>query len=155
MLRLNRLTDYAVVVMTQMAYRAGEVRTAPQISGQTGVPLPTVAKVLNALAREGLVVSHRGASGGYTLGRSAGMISVADIIQALEGPIALTLCVDGATERCEVESVCPMRGNWNKVNSAIRRALDEVTLADMAQARMHDTQLRDDESVGSGSSYVI
>ena len=92
MFRLNRLTDYAVVVMTQMTHRPEEVHTAPQIANDTGIPLPTVAKLLNALARESLVVSHRGAAGGYTLGRSAEEISVAEIIQVLEGPIALTAC---------------------------------------------------------------
>ncbi len=131
MFRLNRLTDYAVVVMAQMARRADEVRTAPQISQDTGVPLPTVAKLLNALAREGLMISHRGAAGGYSLGRPASEITVAEIIQALEGPIALTACVDGTTGHCDVETLCPMRGNWDKVNKAIRGALSQVTLLDM------------------------
>jgi FeS assembly SUF system regulator len=132
MFRLNRLTDYAVVVMAQMAQRGEEVRTAPQISQDTTVPLPTVAKILNALSRENLVVSHRGAAGGYTLSRTAQDITVAEIIQALEGPIALTACVDGTTGQCDVERLCPMRGNWDKVNTAIRGALSGVTLADMA-----------------------
>ncbi len=132
MLRLNRLTDYAVVVMAQMAHRRDEMRTAPQISQDTGVPLPTVAKLLNALARENLVSSQRGASGGYTLSRRAEEITVAEIIQALEGPIALTACVDGSGDNCGSEPLCPMRGNWDKVNRAIRHALSGVTLADMS-----------------------
>ncbi|MFQ5775391.1 MAG: SUF system Fe-S cluster assembly regulator [Kiloniellaceae bacterium] len=132
MLRLNRLTDYAVVVMSQMAHNPEEVWTAPQIAQDTGVPLPTVAKLLNALVHEHLITSHRGAAGGYTLNRPAVDISVAEIIQALEGPIALTACVDGAAGGCEVESLCPMRGNWDKVNRAIRGALARLTLADMA-----------------------
>jgi FeS assembly SUF system regulator len=132
MFRLNRLTDYAVVVMAQMSLRGEEVRTAPQISQDTGVPLPTVAKLLNALARENLVASHRGAAGGYVLSKPAKQITVAEIIQALEGPIALTACVDGSAESCVSEPLCPMRGNWDKVNKAIRHALNGVTLADMA-----------------------
>jgi len=132
MFRLNRLTDYAVVVMTQMAHDQQDVRTAPQIAQLIGIPLPTVAKLLSALARGGLVVSHRGAAGGYTLSRSPEEIPVAAIIQALEGPIALTACVQGSDEHCEVASLCPMQGNWNKVNLAIRTALEQVTLADMA-----------------------
>lgn len=132
MFRLNRLTDYAVVVMTRMTHKPREVRTAPQISHDTGIPLPTVAKLLNALARESLVVSHRGAAGGYTLSRGAGEITVAEIIQALEGPIALTACVDGSGNHCDVECLCPMRGNWDRVNQAIHNALDQVTLVDMA-----------------------
>ncbi|MFQ6017637.1 MAG: SUF system Fe-S cluster assembly regulator [Kiloniellaceae bacterium] len=131
MLRLNRLTDYAVVVLTQMTRQREEVWTAPRISRDTGVPLPTVAKLLNALAHEDLITSHRGAAGGYTLDRPAEEITVAEIIQALEGPISLTACVDGRTGGCDVESLCPMRGNWDKVNQAIHRALSQVTLADM------------------------
>ncbi len=132
MFRLNRLTDYAVVVMAQLALRDKDTMTASAIARDTGVPLPTVAKVLNALARDGLIVSQRGAAGGYGLSRSAAEIGVADIIQAIEGPIALTACVDGSTNHCDVEDLCPMRGGWDKVNRAIRGALDSVTLADMA-----------------------
>ena len=132
MFRLNRLTDYAVVVMTQMTREPLEVHTAPQIASDTGIPLPTVAKLLNCLARDALVVSHRGAAGGYTLSRSAEEITIAEIIQALEGPIALTACVEGSGSHCEVETLCPMRGNWERVNQAIRGALDGVTLAEMA-----------------------
>ncbi len=131
MFKLNRLTDYGVVVMSQMSRDSDQVRTAPQISQNTGVPLPTVAKLLNTLAHERLVASHRGAAGGYSLARPPQQISVAEIIQALEGPIALTACVDGATGCCDVEAVCPMRGNWDKVNAAIRGALSQVSLADM------------------------
>ncbi len=131
MFRLNRLTDYAVVVMSQMAARNGEVRQAPRIAEETGVPLPTVAKILNALAKADLVLSHRGATGGYTLSRAAEEISVSAIIQALEGPIALTACVDSATESCESESFCPMRGHWERVNRAIQQALESVSLAEM------------------------
>ena len=132
MFRLNRLTDYAVVVMAQLALRDKATLAAGEIARDTGVPLPTVAKVLNALARDGLIVSHRGAAGGYGLSRPADEIAVADIIQAIEGPIALTACVDGSTNHCDVEDLCPMRGGWDKVNRAIRGALDRVSLADMA-----------------------
>ncbi len=132
MFKLNRLTDYGVVVLTQMTRNSDDLRTARQIAQNTGVPLPTVAKLLNALAHERLITSHRGAAGGYTLNRPAEAISVAEIIQALEGPIALTACVDGASGGCDVESICPMRGNWDKVNKAVYGALSQVTLADMA-----------------------
>ncbi len=131
MFRLNRLTDYAVVVMSQMALRGGGTRSAQQISEDTGVPLPTVAKLLNLLGRAKLVTSQRGASGGYVLSAEPEDITVSQIIQAMEGPIALTACVEGATDSCDAESFCPMRGNWNKVNGAIREALGSVSLADM------------------------
>jgi FeS assembly SUF system regulator len=136
MFRLNRLTDYGVVVLTQMTRNPDDLRTARQIAQDTGVPLPTVAKLLNALAHERLITSHRGAAGGYTLNRPAEAISVAEIVQALEGPIALTACVDGASGGCDVESLCPMRGNWDKVNKAIFGALSQVTLADMATSTL-------------------
>ncbi len=132
MFRLNRLTDYGVVVLTQMSRSPDDLRTAPQIARETGVPLPTVAKLLSALAHGHLIESHRGAAGGYTLNRPAEEISVAEIIQALEGPIALTACVEGSADDCDVASLCPMRGNWDRVNKAIYGALSEVTLADMA-----------------------
>ncbi len=132
MLRLNRLTDYGIVVLAQMASAPGAQRSAQQIAHDTAVPLPTVAKLLNALARAGIVVSARGASGGYGLARAAGEITIAEVVQALEGPIALTACVDGSSDSCDVESLCPMRGNWEQVNHAIRKALQEVTLADMS-----------------------
>lgn len=132
MFRLNRLTDYAVVIMTQTANGGGQVRTASQIAEDIGVPLPTVAKVLNALARDGLVISQRGAAGGYRLGAPPERITVAAIVQAMEGPIALTACVDGQSGNCESEHFCPMRGNWDRVNNAIREALESVSLEDMA-----------------------
>ena len=132
MFRLNRLTDYGVVVLTQMSRNPNGLRTAPQISQETGVPLPTVAKLLHALAHEDLIESHRGAAGGYTLRRPAEEISIAEIIQVLEGPIALTACVEGSEDDCGVAALCPMRGNWDRVNKAIYGALSEVTLADMA-----------------------
>ncbi len=132
MFRLNRLTDYAVVVMSQMALRPDETNSAHDIAEETGVPLPTVSKLLGTLARAGLMTSQRGVSGGYSLSRPAEQITMAEIIQALEGPIALTACVDGAESNCDVELLCPMRGNWNRVNTAIHAALSSVTLADMS-----------------------
>ncbi len=130
--RLNRLTDYAVVVLTQMARRPGTLTSAQQIADCGQLPLPTVAKLLNSLARAGIVASHRGAAGGYSLGRGATEITVADIVEALEGPIALTACVENAPDPCGVSSLCPMAGNWNKVNQAIHGALASVTLAEMS-----------------------
>jgi FeS assembly SUF system regulator len=132
MIRLSKLTDYAVVVLSRMAQDAGAVHTAPALSRSTGVPEPTVQKCLKLLARASLVASRRGAAGGYALSRPAEAISVAEIIIALDGPIALTACVDGASGGCGVERVCAMRGGWDQVNRAIKGALEGVTLADMA-----------------------
>ena len=131
MLRLSKMNDYAVVVLGHMAARQGGLVAAPEVAEATGLPASTVSQVLKKLAHAGLVVSHRGAHGGYALGRPPAAISVADLVEALEGPVALTACVEGADGECEVETLCPLRGSWNRVNAAIRAALEGVTLADM------------------------
>lgn len=130
MLKVNKLTDYATVVLIAIA-RGHVVRSSHHISEQTGIPLPTVAKLMKNLNKAGLVRSQRGAAGGYALGRVPAQITLADVIQAVEGPIALTACADTSGEHCGIESVCPLQGGWNRANSAVRAALAQVTLADM------------------------
>lgn len=142
MLRLNRITDYAFVVLSQMAREPVRLVTAPQLAHDSAVPLPTVSKILKDLARDGVLVSERGVHGGYRLARSPADISVLQIIRALEGPVSLTACVDGSEGQCDVESLCPIRGNWDRVNSAIRAALDGVSLADMAVPAVRFDALR-------------
>ena len=132
MIRLSRMADYGVVVMTYMAMRAHRTQTTHQVAQATGLPEATVGKLLKVFAREGLLESHRGVHGGYELTRAAEDVSVADIVTAVEGPIALTLCVDDHPGSCDVESLCPMRGGWNRINSALREALEGVSLAAMA-----------------------
>jgi FeS assembly SUF system regulator len=135
MLRLSKLTDYAVVVLMRLGEAAPEaVQTAPGLARATGVPEPTVAKVLKALAQASLVTATRGARGGYRLTRPFAAIAIAEIIAAIDGPIALTACVDGAPGTCEVACQCAVRGRWNLVNDAIRDALGAITLADMRAA---------------------
>jgi FeS assembly SUF system regulator len=131
MLKVNKLTDYATVVLIEIA-RTNVVRSSQHLSDRTGIPLPTVAKLMKSLNKGGLVVSQRGAGGGYVMGRNPHHITIADIIQAVEGPIALTACADTSEEQCGLEAVCPVHGKWNRVNAAVRAALSEVTLADMA-----------------------
>lgn len=132
MMRLSKMTDYAVVMMVHMGQSKGRVFSSAHIAEETGVPLPTVSKLLKELARGGMLTSIRGVNGGYRMDRTSENVSVAEVVQALEGPIALTACVDGADDNCNVESFCGMRGNWNKVNTAIRVALEGVSLAEMA-----------------------
>jgi FeS assembly SUF system regulator len=132
MLRLSKLTDYGVVVLIRLA-DGDPVQTSPAIALATSVPEPTVAKVLKALAGGELVISQRGARGGYRLARPLSSITVADVIAAVDGPIALTACVDGVVGGCEVEHNCAMKGRWDVVNAAIRTALHAITLADMRQ----------------------
>jgi FeS assembly SUF system regulator len=130
MLRLSKLTDYAVVVLVRLSGLDG-VQTSPGIAAATGIPEPTVAKVLKILAGSQLVTSQRGARGGYRLNRDLADIPVADVIAAIDGPIALTACVEGSATECESSCLCPMRGRWDPVNDAIQAALSSITLADM------------------------
>ena len=130
MLRLSKLTDYAVVVLVRLSH--GEpVQTSPGIAAITGVPEPTVAKVLKALTSAGLVTSQRGARGGYRLAQPLSAVPVVDVITAIDGPIALAACVEGSGAGCEAEHLCPVRGRWDPVNDAVRQALTRITLADM------------------------
>ena len=130
MLRLSKLTDYAVVVLVRLSDMEG-VQTSPGLAAATGIPEPTVAKVLKTLAASDLVSSQRGARGGYRLNRDLTSIPVADVIASIDGPIALTACVEGSGTGCESQGLCPMRGRWDPVNEAIFKALTSITLADM------------------------
>jgi FeS assembly SUF system regulator len=132
MIRLSKLTDYAVAVLVRLAGADG-VQTSPGIAALTGIPEPTVAKVLKLLTAADLVISQRGARGGYRLNRPLASIPIAQVIAAIDGPIALTACVDGA-DGCESQGLCPMRGRWDPVNDAIYKALSNITLADMRSA---------------------
>jgi FeS assembly SUF system regulator len=136
MLRLSKLTDYAVVVMIHLD-RGETVQTSPGISRGTGIPEPTVAKVLKALAGNGLVSSQRGARGGYKLSpRRLSGVSIAEVVEAIEGPIALTACVEGSAGLCESKAQCPMHGRWDPVNDAIQQALSAIMLSEMAPPRI-------------------
>jgi FeS assembly SUF system regulator len=130
MVRISKLADYAVVVLVRLG--TGEIETAPGIAQATGVPEPTVAKVLKALAGAGLVASQRGARGGYRLTRPLAHVSVADVVDAIDGPITLTACVERSPTPCEAECFCPVRGRWDPVNAAVREALESVSLARLA-----------------------
>ena len=138
MLRLSKLTDYAVVVLVRLA-ETGGVQTSPGLASATGIPEPTVAKVLKILAGGDLVISQRGAKGGYRLNRALGEIPVADVIEAIDGPIALTACVEGSQLECESQGFCPMRGRWDPVNQAIRSSLLRITLAQMRVPSPHNS----------------
>lgn len=130
MLRLSKLTDYGTVLMTALARSPQDTRNAAELAQATHVSAPTVSKLLKALTREGLLDSIRGANGGYKLARPPQDISMADIIAALEGPIALTECAvhDG---QCGLEPYCTVRGNWQRINQAIYEALAGVSLAEL------------------------
>jgi len=134
MLRITKLTDYAIVLLTWLAGGAeGGVRTAVDLATVAQLPYPTVSKILKVLSRAGLVISVRGAQGGYRLATAPTRISVADIIAAVEGPIALTECSVAAPGLCDLEPVCPVRSNWQRISAVVRDALGRLTLDQMTR----------------------
>lgn len=128
MLRLNRMTDYAILLLASLATRQGEVVTSASLAAHTQLNQTTIAKLANALVKAGVITAERGANGGYCLARPAQAINAADVIEAIEGPIALTACVEGVEDPCETRHGCFMSGHWNEVNQSIREALEKVTL---------------------------
>jgi FeS assembly SUF system regulator len=128
-MRLSHLADYAVVLMTAAARRpAGARLSATELSADTGVPLPTTQKLMGQLASAGLLSSARGASGGFALARPAGEISLADIVEAVEGPIALTMCSDSNNHECILDAHCRVKPHIGIVGNAVRGALGAVSL---------------------------
>lgn len=146
-MRLSSLADYAVVMMGAAARHCGQaglgtassqrlVRTsATELSAETGIPLPTTQKLVSALTRAGLLKSVRGAGGGIKLARPSAAITLADIIEAVEGPIAMTACVEAGKHDCALEGSCQVQPHWGAVNDAVRGALLKVTLASLASER--------------------
>jgi FeS assembly SUF system regulator len=135
MMRLSRLADFAIVLMTHMAQSPGATHSAAEMAAATRLPGPAVAKVLARLSHEGLVGSARGVKGGYRLERPAAAISIDSIVSAVDGPVALTQCITSGTSgatRCEVETLCRSRAGLHAINRAVRKALEEVSLADIA-----------------------
>jgi FeS assembly SUF system regulator len=132
MLRMSKLADYGTVVTTLLARAPDRIHSAANVVDQTGLAPPTVSKILKTLAREGLLVSARGAKGGYRLARPPREISLAQVIGALEGPIGMTEC-SSAPGLCLQESGCSIRTNWQRINRVILQALERITLEDMTR----------------------
>lgn len=134
MLRMSKLTDYGTLVLSQLAISGSQPASAGMVAGHTRIALPTVSKLLKALTRSGLVVSTRGSHGGYALARAPEEITAAEIIDALEGPVAITECsaLNGA---CDLEAYCRVGRAWQRINLGIRNALEQVTLADLQHKR--------------------
>jgi FeS assembly SUF system regulator len=130
MLKLSKLTDYATVILSYMAKDKSRVHVALDIAEATGIAQPTASKILKILVKARVLCSVRGAKGGYKLAREPERITVASVISALEGPIALTEC-SGSHKSCEQASGCSIQGNWHLINQKISQALESVTLADM------------------------
>ena len=140
MLRMGKLTDYATVVLASLAHDPSRHRAAAELAERTRLSHPTVSKVLKGLQRAGLVISSRGAQGGYRLARAPEHITATQILDVFEGPIAITEC-SGAASRCGIERQCRVGSGWQRVNTAIRRALDDVTLHQLAGLDAADVRL--------------
>ncbi|MBA3527260.1 MAG: SUF system Fe-S cluster assembly regulator [Sphingomonas sp.] len=133
-MRLTHLADYAVVIMTAAARREQGARlSASELAQETGVPLPTTQKLMGRLAAAGLLDSARGAAGGFSLARPPGDISLADIVESVEGPIALTMCSDGVNHDCALDAHCRIKPHMGIVGNAVRGALGAVRLTELAR----------------------
>jgi len=134
MIRMSKLTDYAVVLLAHLA-RGGRTLTAQELASCSRVPLPTVSKLCKELSKARILISHRGRRGGYGLARPPERISVAEVVEALEGPIALTECVTPGAHECDLESICPAKATMDPVSRAIHGALQNVPLSSLAPFR--------------------
>ena len=130
MIRITRQTDYGIVLLTHMADHLERRYNAPELAEEAHLPLPTVSKILKLLTREGLLASHRGIKGGYSLARGPEEISMAEVVSALEGPVAITECIDEGSG-CTYTPTCRVRTNWQRINDALRDALAGISLAEM------------------------
>jgi len=132
-LRISKLTDYGTVVLAHLAGEPAVVCSAADVAQATGIAVPTVSKLLKSLGRAGLVTSTRGANGGYRLARAPQDISAASVIDALEGPVSITEC-SAIDSHCDYESVCNVGNSWQRINVAIRRALEDISLVDLLRS---------------------
>ena len=145
MIKLSNLADYAVVLMSNIAARPDVIHTAHEINKNTRVPLPTVSKILGKMAKANLLVSHRGIGGGFSMNSKKLDISIADIVEAVDGPVQLTNCINGEDSCCDYEPICLTRHKWDKINQAVYEALDSVTLSEMAE-QPYDFSLKTEEN---------
>ena len=150
MIRMTKQADYGIVLLTRMAGEPHRLFNAAELAEEAQLPAPTVAKILKLLAREGVLESHRGVKGGYTLAQAPQETTVAEVIEALEGPIAITECIDDSPGDCAQEAVCSVRANWQRINQAIRGALERISLAEMAQVHSSGLVTLGGASAGAG-----
>jgi FeS assembly SUF system regulator len=132
MIKLSKMTDYTVVCLGTLARRPGYSMSANELSKETGLALYTVQKLLKLLvSKSDFVKANRGALGGYMISRNSSEISVVEIIEALDGPITLTSCVDNSESFCESSDICFLGGKWNKINEIIRKSLNDISLKEL------------------------
>ncbi len=151
MLRISRLTDYAFILLSSLSEAEDQVVSCSAIAETAPLPLPTVRKVAKQLANAELLISHQGAHGGYELAQDLTQVTAADVIRAMEGPIAVTLCTEEGTT-CEIEDACPTSQSWKIINAALQTALEGLTLADMQRPMNPQTVLANATSTADGES---
>ena len=147
MIKLSNLADYAVVLMSNIAARPDDLHTALELNAETRVPLPTVSKILGKMAKVNLLVSHRGIGGGFSMNPDKENISIADIVEAVDGPVQLTNCLGADDACCDYEPVCLTRSKWDKINKAVYEALNNVSLSEMVEQPYDFLPAPDDERV--------
>ena len=133
MIKLSNLADYAVVLMSNIASCPDDIHTALALNAETRVPLPTVSTILGKLAKANLLVSHRGVGGGFSMNDRKENITIADIVEAVDGPVQLTNCLSDEDDCCDYEPVCMTRSKWDKINKAVYEALNTVPLSEMVE----------------------
>lgn len=139
MLKISKLTDYSTVVMAYLAQYSDRMHNAKDITAQTHIALPTVSKILKALTKSGLLISHRGAHGGYSLATDAITITVADIITAMEGKPGLTECSHNNSV-CALQPTCAISANWQTISSIVYKTLEKISLQDMVLLKSNHLQ---------------
>jgi len=151
MIRLTNLADYAVILMCEISHTDSRL-SAQDLATSTGIPVPTVSKILNLLSRGSLLISHRGIKGGFALTRTPEEISVAEIIEAIDGPIALTSCSENSNScGCGFNDICSLRPRWQLISGAVRGALQDVSLKELAEPAIGgvmQTPKKNEESTG-------
>lgn len=158
MIRLTKLSDYGFVVLTHFVINADrQIWNARDVAAEVHLPVPTVSKLLKAFTRGGLLKAHRGVHGGYSLAKDPKSVTLPEIVEILEGPVAITECQEGSETECILQYLCPLRPTWNEVNKAVRDSLEKVTLADLAQnAAVHKARLKElmaqEQEVGSAGA---
>lgn len=155
MLRINRETDYGVLILSAMALAPQQRVSSVQLAQTHGLPQPVVSKVMKQLVHAGLLCSFRGARGGYGLARSPHKISIAEVIEALEGPIAITECVEKGVTSCRHVHDCNAGAAWSRISAVVRRALERVTLAQMAASPQQPAMLPGAGLLSTGIDYGI
>ncbi|BAU57267.1 iron-sulfur cluster regulator IscR [Halorhodospira halochloris] len=157
MLRINRETDYGVLILSAMARVPEQRASSAQLAYAHGLPQPIVSKVMKQLVHAGLLCSFRGTKGGYGLSRTPDQVNILEVIEALEGPIAITDCVENGTQSCAHAYDCNAGAAWSRISDVVRTALQGVTLEQMGAPQEQSVTFHNQrsDSVGTGANYGV